>query len=196
MRGLPGGGKMIPFWVYETAAAAGLVVASFRAFCDQRRIAEAKTLELQKAIENHAAEKMTLVSAHNEEKARMEKTIESLRPPTAPTFELSKLLAELNARRHSIEFMPPAAYETDYSNNGRDIKSQDLLLKIFNFVLKHFGETERRLFKSDAGFPMIRLSSNHPNRENTLICLRQYGKKIEELMKGQKTIENKGENKS
>src|ERR1039457_4253409 len=61
LAGLPGGGKMIPFWVFETAAATGLIVASFRAFCDQRRNVEAKELELQKAIENHASEKKMLM---------------------------------------------------------------------------------------------------------------------------------------
>jgi hypothetical protein len=78
-QGLPGGGKVIPFWVFGTAAATGLIAASFRAFCDQRRIAEANNLELQNAIKSNDLEKLETARAHAEQKTCLETLINSLR---------------------------------------------------------------------------------------------------------------------
>jgi hypothetical protein len=126
MQRLPGGGKMIPFWVYETAVATGLVVASFRAYCGQRRIAEEA----------------------NKKSEKQEEQIRALKQSKAHRAMIDRVLASyFKAIDTNIDLMKTFEGDGEITKGGETfIKFADLFGEIRKFIEENIGATEAAIF--------------------------------------------------
>jgi hypothetical protein len=105
-----GGGRMIPSWVLWLFALSGIVIAAFKTWQDQRRIAETKELELQNAVTKYADEKQQLFKQQQAKDSVNEDIIKAL-----------KAQLDGRAKRKEIE-EKLTGYHTAIKNRAYEIK--------------------------------------------------------------------------
>lgn len=173
---------MIPFWVYETAVATGLVVASFRAFCDQRRIVEAKEEELKKVTVKHAEEKRVLEEKIQSLIQEKNSAAEEAERKRKMKDVFTTCFVELGIRRREIWCDGGDAYEMQLRDEV-DQESWEIIKKAQDCVKTHLGKAEADLFISDAGFPAVGDNEPHQRWKGVINALEQREIRLSELIR-------------
>ncbi len=170
MAGSSGGGKMIPFWVYETAVATGLVVASFRAFCDQRRIVE-------KEIEKSASMERTFKDVHDRIEAAhagieaankshielLEVQIQTLQARLEENGRRKKIKDALAGWRITIQNLTSQLHDIFYYSYRDETRQNferdylDMLNTAHSFLDKFVGRSEATTFVDAERVPKVEL---------------------------------------
>jgi len=129
---------MIPAWVLWLFALSGLVIASFLAFCDQRRISEKHEKDKNQALE--------LANSHFD-KDETEHTKAALRKAVKDL--LGRYLKIIDGQISNIELMDWNA-ATEANRLKEILYWSDVSMEISVFLKERFSEAESALFKSQS----------------------------------------------
>jgi len=209
---------MIPSWILWLFALSGIVISAFKAWQDQRRIVEAKELELQNATTTNAKDKEKLVFEHIEQRQALEVQVKNLKTQLDDRTKrleneekLGNLHQHLLNRASQIRKMGASEYcqkhAESYQKEILDPDTKLLLDAVETFLEKEIKGASLAIFRNPENFketPVERLNSatSGPMAE---VAFKFYTKELykqrvidrlnhwaSNLMK---IIENKGENK-
>lgn len=182
---------MIPFWVFGTAAATGIVVASFRAFCSQRRIAEKIELELQKKHSqvNILTERIKTLA---DEEA---KAITAEKVKNGKRRILAKCLQDLDSRIAKVGKIHYFAYDEDVK--AKECSDTDAVINHIVSVLDAFFDSFAATRFAGIKASPISYGPNVPDaltdqHADLLSHLSYLENHKADLIEIEKTIENKG----
>ena len=147
---LRAGGVMIPGWILWAIAFSGVVMAAFRTWRDQKRLAEEAEAKLQKAVTTHAEERRVLeeeIRALSNAKEKEEKAAFIKR---ATKEIMANQLANLEVRIREICRMSGIGYKNS-KKDGQDVATNELLNNISSFLREHVSPDSAVLFTSRTG---------------------------------------------
>jgi len=158
---------VIPFWVFGTAAAGGLVVASFRAFCDQRRIAEqeiAKSAALKKAF-TELTERNE--AAQNSHIALLENQVQTLQAQLDDRAKRKSIKDSLAGFRITIQNLTGQIHDISFYQYHDEIRQnfeRDYLQmqnSAYSFLNNRIGRSEATTFIDAERIPKVQSVPNH-----------------------------------
>lgn len=156
-----GGGRSIPVWILWLFALSGLVVASFLAFCDQRRITEEgreAAASIERAL-NESAERNE--TAQKKQIALLESQVQMLQTQLEDRAKRKKIKDSLAGYRITIQNLTGQLRGIEYYKYADQIRQNferdflDFLNSAYGFLNDKIGRSEATTFVDPEKVPKV-----------------------------------------